>query len=533
MARNCTDLEAQLVELLYEDELSDERAASLRSALSQCPEQAERLRSWKEVQRLIGALPQREPEPDIHYNILRAARAEVAGASEPRGWLRWLGGLGGAPAFATVGLLIMVGGATLLLTWESGQDAMVATHAPAIAEATDDPGEPGAPSALIPRSAPPGPQPSATDKRAAPVQEPMAASAAKPARKAKAPKAHKQQKMFEKSPAPVQEPAAAVPASPAPVEVLPRQAGAPKAQKSTRSGSSRRAPSAAEPAKSKPSRRRAKNKRRASQADGRSNSKSSDDDEVVADKRSAALAAKRAEAVARDRVQAQAVPVSKPKAETAGSGDELEPERLRTGVGSEAAAIAREPGAAHDQGSDEPAAEESVLAAVEPTPNEVAEPWPGRPAGGSLGGSSTNQRDNGEASFGNNLAAAPDDVAQVPPPAPRPPQASAERAPTTATSANLTAARAADARGNPQQAVTLYLRFLDGGGAHPEFVKAQLELAAIYDRLGNSQRALEIYRQVARSGHALSSEARRRVEALTAEPSSEPTNSANSSDVLE
>ncbi len=114
------DLDTRILELLYE-ELPPEREAALRAQIEGDAELSARLRDWQGVRRVVADLPELEPDPQVHYDLLRAARAAVA-EPESKGFFAWLESLLLSPALAGAAVLILgIGGTWLLL--EGGTDS--------------------------------------------------------------------------------------------------------------------------------------------------------------------------------------------------------------------------------------------------------------------------------------------------------------------------------------------------------------------------------------------------------------------------
>ena len=138
--RPCREVEEKLVELLY-DELPSAEAAALRAQLAECPEAAERLREWQALRAAADEIAAPAPDRSVHYDILRAARAEVGASTEKRPWWAIFELLTAAPAFGAIAVVVLVAGTSFYLTMEQGEDALIATQSPAIAEATGKAGD--------------------------------------------------------------------------------------------------------------------------------------------------------------------------------------------------------------------------------------------------------------------------------------------------------------------------------------------------------------------------------------------------------
>lgn len=92
------DFDARLLDLLY-GELPPDEAKAVQAEVNDDPVARKTLEAWSAVREAVADLPTPEPDPQVHYNILRAARAEVAPA-EPSGFFAWLAKFAMSPAFA-------------------------------------------------------------------------------------------------------------------------------------------------------------------------------------------------------------------------------------------------------------------------------------------------------------------------------------------------------------------------------------------------------------------------------------------------
>ena len=119
-----TEQEQMLLELLY-GEIDAERATSLKSQIDSDPILAARFQSWQSVRTLMADLPEHEPDPQTHYDIVRAARHAVAEESAPSGFFAWLQSLAMAPAAASIGLLVLAGSTLLWMSGRVSEDAAV------------------------------------------------------------------------------------------------------------------------------------------------------------------------------------------------------------------------------------------------------------------------------------------------------------------------------------------------------------------------------------------------------------------------
>ncbi len=102
-----------LLALLY-DELPPAEAAALREKLAaESPESLERLAQWQAIRDVVAELPELEPDPQIHYDIIREARKAADAASKPSGIWAWLEQLTLTPALAGLLLVVLAAGLTL------------------------------------------------------------------------------------------------------------------------------------------------------------------------------------------------------------------------------------------------------------------------------------------------------------------------------------------------------------------------------------------------------------------------------------
>jgi len=111
---NREKLEEQLLELLYGD-LPDADVAVLEAQLAEHPDLRARLDQWHEVRRVMAEMPLAEPDPQVRYDLLRAARKAVA-EPERRGWWAWLEVLSTAPAVAGLALAVIAGSVLFTVT---------------------------------------------------------------------------------------------------------------------------------------------------------------------------------------------------------------------------------------------------------------------------------------------------------------------------------------------------------------------------------------------------------------------------------
>jgi hypothetical protein len=111
------DTELHLVDLLYDDELTPEVFEQRLAALEHDPEALAQLKAWGAVQQAMLSLPEPDPDPQVHYDILRAARAAATPAR--RGFWETLAAWSLSPVAAGLGLLVLAGS---MLTLFSQQD---------------------------------------------------------------------------------------------------------------------------------------------------------------------------------------------------------------------------------------------------------------------------------------------------------------------------------------------------------------------------------------------------------------------------
>lgn len=127
---NREKLEEQLLELLY-GELPDADVAALESQLANHPDLQARLDEWHELRRVVAEMPLVEPDPQVRYDLLRAARKAVA-EPERRGWWAWFERLSAAPAVAGLALAVIAGSILFTITGdfsEHGPENTVTTPA--------------------------------------------------------------------------------------------------------------------------------------------------------------------------------------------------------------------------------------------------------------------------------------------------------------------------------------------------------------------------------------------------------------------
>ncbi|MCB9550500.1 MAG: hypothetical protein H6705_01050 [Myxococcales bacterium] len=160
-----------LLALLY-DELTPTDAELLRRRLS--PEDQARLRDWRQIRTVVAEIPPLEPDPQMRYDLLRAARLAAEPEEKPARWWAWVEKLSWAPAFAALALVVVAAGLTAKLS--EGLDeapapalrvpAPLAKTAPAVGKE-----EAAAPVTAPGAAPPPAVEPPAPDT---PVAEPIA-----------------------------------------------------------------------------------------------------------------------------------------------------------------------------------------------------------------------------------------------------------------------------------------------------------------------------------------------------------------------
>lgn len=101
-------LEERLLDLLYGD-LDPETAAAVEAEVKTDPVLRERLEAWRQVRHAMADLPEPQPDPQVRYAILRAARQAVE-KPEKKGIFAWFTALSMSPAFAALGLAVLGGG---------------------------------------------------------------------------------------------------------------------------------------------------------------------------------------------------------------------------------------------------------------------------------------------------------------------------------------------------------------------------------------------------------------------------------------
>lgn len=139
-----------LLALLY-DELPPGEAEALRRTLAaESPESLERLAEWQAIREVVAELPELEPDPQMHYDIIREARRAVDTEAKPSRLWAWLEQLTLMPALAGLLLVVLAAGLTVRLSTdmegaEQGLDLQPqASEAPAPAALNTDSPTPGA-----------------------------------------------------------------------------------------------------------------------------------------------------------------------------------------------------------------------------------------------------------------------------------------------------------------------------------------------------------------------------------------------------
>ena len=106
-----TDFDTRLLDLFY-GELTPEEAAAVEAELSQDAAAQQTVADWHRVREAVKDLPVPEPDPQVHYTILRAAREAVEPA-KPKGLWAWLSGVAFNPAFAGVAVMALAVGSVV------------------------------------------------------------------------------------------------------------------------------------------------------------------------------------------------------------------------------------------------------------------------------------------------------------------------------------------------------------------------------------------------------------------------------------
>lgn len=126
-----------LLALLY-DELSPDEAEAARTRLAaESPGSLERLRQWQTIRQLASELPEAEPDPQMHYDLIRAARLAVDDAQPKRSvWWQWLEQISWVPALAGLGLVVLAAGLTAQLTRDMEEAPLPVASAPEASSAS-------------------------------------------------------------------------------------------------------------------------------------------------------------------------------------------------------------------------------------------------------------------------------------------------------------------------------------------------------------------------------------------------------------
>lgn len=137
------DFDSRLLDLFY-GELTPEEAQAVEAELSQDAAAKQTVAGWHRVREAVKDLPVPEPDPQVHYTILRAAREAVEPA-KPKGLWAWLSGLALNPAIAGVAVMALAVGSVMFFqlnedTPESALDK--AADTPAFAANAPAKGEP-------------------------------------------------------------------------------------------------------------------------------------------------------------------------------------------------------------------------------------------------------------------------------------------------------------------------------------------------------------------------------------------------------
>lgn len=133
-----SDHDPRLLDLLY-GELPPDEARALEAEIAGDASASELLAGWQAVRSAVADLPVPEPDPQVHYTVLRAAREAVAPA-QPTGFWAWLSRLAVSPAFAGVAVLCLaVGGVYFMQLKSDDSSARFDEIASASSSASDAP----------------------------------------------------------------------------------------------------------------------------------------------------------------------------------------------------------------------------------------------------------------------------------------------------------------------------------------------------------------------------------------------------------
>jgi hypothetical protein len=122
MAMTHQELEAKLVDYLYEELAEDERAV-FEEDLKEHPDLAEEVHAHAQTRSSMAALRQSEPAQSVLDSIMRQARAEVP-IPETRSWIERTFSFLLQPAVATAMIFLLVASASLMLSDEPLEDEM-------------------------------------------------------------------------------------------------------------------------------------------------------------------------------------------------------------------------------------------------------------------------------------------------------------------------------------------------------------------------------------------------------------------------
>jgi hypothetical protein len=167
------ELEAKLVDYLYEELATDERAA-FEEGLKEHPTLAEEVHAHTQTRSSMAVLRQAEPPQRVLDSIMRQARAEVP-KPETRSWLERTFNFLLQPAVATAMIFLLVASASLMLSDEPLEDETRVGQQP-LAVATDNAGgtspapEERVPVALAAKTESPVPRSSEAVASALPVE---------------------------------------------------------------------------------------------------------------------------------------------------------------------------------------------------------------------------------------------------------------------------------------------------------------------------------------------------------------------------
>lgn len=493
-----------LLALLY-DELSPTEAEALRKRLAaEAPESLERLRQWQRIRTLAAELPALEPDPQMHYDLVRAARLAAEPAEKPGRWWAWVEKLSWTPAFAGLLLVVVAAGLTARLTRDIEEGPAPVAGEPVMRAAKDVATKGSAASGAAPAATPAAATPAAAAPAAAREADPAADLAADLAAKA----------------APV-EPALSPAARPGPT---PDPRFAPDAPARGPEGAIGGVPPT-EPAAALDTRRNV-DEAREREADG-AREESTKAGEAAPSKKAKGLSkldfappppaaspppepspragasAPKPTAPSRSTAARPETPTDKANAATAGrrdidalADDAPGADAERQPVGYSVTGDAIRPGAGFaPPPAAETAEEQPSYAAREPaTDDAVAEPRPARAAAPPVVMADTAATE----------GAAAGEVAQ----------GIVEQKRETDRDV-LTRARQASDAGDHRTAVVLYEEYISDNRGAGGLDRVWFETAQSYEQLGRADRALALYRLVAAGSGAYADSARRRIEALT------------------